>query len=67
MVFGDRSIDDRIQVAGEIIQNLKKFEYLGSLLTWDHNCAEDQKASRKCDRRTGFRETHMKQQETEHR
>ena len=41
MVFGERSIDDRIQVAGETIENVEKFEYLGSLLTWDNNCSEE--------------------------
>ena len=41
MVFGERSIDDQIQVAGESIENVEKFEYLGSLLTWDNNCSEE--------------------------
>jgi len=41
MVFRERSIDDRIQVAGETIENVEKFEYLGSLLTWDNNCSEE--------------------------
>ena len=37
MVFGGRNIDNTIQVAGHIIKNVDKFEYLGSLLTWDNN------------------------------
>ena len=41
MVFGERSIDERIQVAGETIENVERFEYLGSLLTWDNNCSEE--------------------------
>ena len=41
MVFGDRNIDDTIQVAGTVIENVDKFEYLGSLLTWDNNCSEE--------------------------
>jgi hypothetical protein len=38
MVFGERNIDKNIQVAEETIENVGKFEYLGSLLTWDNNC-----------------------------
>jgi hypothetical protein len=41
MVFGDRSIESSIHVAGNIIENVEKFEYLGSLLTWDNNCSEE--------------------------
>ncbi|CAF2080138.1 unnamed protein product [Rotaria magnacalcarata] len=33
MVFGDRNIESSIQVAGEAIDNVEKFEYLGSPLT----------------------------------
>ena len=33
MVFGDRQIDQEIQVAGKSIENVEKFDYLGSLLT----------------------------------
>ena len=40
MVFGERNIDSNIQVAGETIENVDKFEYLGSVLTWDNNCSE---------------------------
>ena len=41
IVFGDRNIDNNIQVAGENIENVERFEYLGSLLTWDNNCSEE--------------------------
>ena len=41
MVFGDRNIDSSMQVAGNTIENVEKFEYLGSLLTWDNNCSEE--------------------------
>ena len=41
MVFGDRNIGNRIHVAGSTIENVEKFEYLGSLLTWDNNCSEE--------------------------
>ena len=34
MVFGEINVDDRIQVAGETIENVEMFEYLGSLLTY---------------------------------
>ena len=41
MVFGERNIESNIQVAGETIENVEKFEYLGSLLTWDNNCSDE--------------------------
>ena len=41
MVFGDRNIESRIHVVGDTIENVEKFEYLGSLLTWDNNCSEE--------------------------
>ena len=41
MVFGEINVDDRIHVAGETIENVERFEYLGSLLTWDNNCSEE--------------------------
>ena len=41
MVFGERNVDDRIQVTGETIENVERFEYLGSPLTWDNNCSEE--------------------------
>ena len=41
MVFGDRKLGNSVQVAGKTIENVEKFEYLGSLLTWDNNCSEE--------------------------
>lgn len=41
MVFGDKNIDKNLEIAGNTIENVEKFEYLGSLLTWDNNCSED--------------------------
>ena len=41
MVFGDRNIETSIQVAGQTIENVEKFEYLNSLLTWDNNCSDE--------------------------
>ena len=43
MVFGERNINNHVQVAGETIENMEKFEYLDSLLTWDNNCSEEMK------------------------
>jgi hypothetical protein len=41
MVFGQRNMESNIQVAGVTIENVEKFEYLGSLLTWDNNCSDE--------------------------
>jgi hypothetical protein len=41
MIFGEGNINNNIQVAGETIENVEKFEYLGSLLTWDNNCSDE--------------------------
>lgn len=41
MVFRDRKPGNSIQVAGETIENVEKFEYLGTLLTWDNNCSDE--------------------------
>jgi Reverse transcriptase (RNA-dependent DNA polymerase)/Endonuclease-reverse transcriptase/Domain of unknown function (DUF6451) len=41
MVFGDRNIERSIRVAGNTIENVEKFEYLGSLITWDNNCSDE--------------------------
>ena len=51
MVFGDRNIDNNIQIAGNTIENVEKFEYLGSLLTWDNNCSK--KIKRRLGKATG--------------
>ncbi|CAF3510719.1 unnamed protein product [Rotaria socialis] len=41
LVFGDRNIEKHVQIAGNIIENVEQFEYLGSLLTWDNNCSAE--------------------------
>ena len=41
MVLGDRKIEQEIQIGGKNVQNVDKFEYLGSLITWDNNCSEE--------------------------
>ncbi|CAF2109420.1 unnamed protein product [Rotaria magnacalcarata] len=41
LVFGDRNIEKHVQIAGNIIENVEQFEYLGSLLTWDNNCSDE--------------------------
>ena len=65
MVFGDRSIESKIDLAGGTIENVEKFEYLGSLLTWDNNCSEEIK--RRIGKATGALASlkHLEQQKTE--
>ena len=41
MVFGEKDNSQEIKISEETIENVNKFEYLGSLLTWDNNCTED--------------------------
>jgi hypothetical protein len=41
MVFGERSIEQALHISGATIENVDKFEYLGSLITWDNNCSEE--------------------------
>ena len=41
MVFGERNIEEAVQMAGTTIENVDKFEYLGSLITWDNNCSDE--------------------------
>ena len=41
LVFSDRNIEKHVQIPGNIIENVKQFEYLGSLLTWDNNCTDE--------------------------
>jgi hypothetical protein len=68
MVFGDRNTGDITQVAGETIENVEKFEYLGTLLIWDNNCSDEIK--RRIGKVTGAMaslNTHMEQQEIENR
>ena len=40
MVFGDKHIGKKIQIADTTIENVEKFEYLGSVVTWDNDCSE---------------------------
>ena len=40
MVFGERKIGQEIQIGSKNVENVDKFEYLGSLITWDNNCLE---------------------------
>ena len=39
MVFGDKHIDEEIQISDTIIENVEKYEYLGSMVTWDNDCS----------------------------
>ena len=41
MVLGDRKIEQEIQIGGKNVENVDKFVYLGSLITWDNNCSEE--------------------------
>jgi hypothetical protein len=41
MVFGDKNIDQQMEINGEHIENVEEFEYLGSLITWDNNCSKE--------------------------
>ena len=41
MVFGDRKIEQEIRVGRKNVENVDKFEYLWSLITWDNNCSEE--------------------------
>ena len=41
MEFGDRKIEPEIRVGRKNVENVDKFEYLGSLITWDNNCSEE--------------------------
>ena len=41
IVFGYKKIEKEIQIEGKNIENIDKFEYIGSLITWDNNCSEE--------------------------
>ena len=41
MVLDDRKIEQEIQIGGKNVENVDKFEYLGSLITWDNNCSPE--------------------------
>ena len=40
MMFGKRNIEQAVHMAVTIVENVDKFEYLGSLITWD-SCSEE--------------------------
>ena len=41
MVFGDRKIEQKIQIGKKNVENVDMFEYLGGLITWDNNSSEE--------------------------
>ena len=41
MVFGGRKTEQEIHIGSKNVENVDKFEYLGSLITWDNNRSEE--------------------------
>ena len=41
VVFDDRKIGQEIQIGGKNIEDVDKFQYLGSLITWDNKCSKE--------------------------
>src|SRR6218665_2312086 len=41
MVFGEETTDMEIKVQDEVIEDVKEFVYLGSLLTWNNDCTKE--------------------------
>ena len=41
MVFGNKRIEQEIQIEDKNMEKVDKFEYLGNLITWDNNCSEE--------------------------
>jgi hypothetical protein len=41
MVFGQEKIEKELELEGRQIENVKEFEYLGSLMTWDNDCTTE--------------------------
>ena len=41
MVFEERNIENNIQVVGVTVDNVERFEYLGSLPMWDNNYSDE--------------------------
>ena len=41
IMFGDRRIEQEIQIEDKNIENVDKFESLGSLITQDNNCSKE--------------------------
>ena len=40
-MFGDRKVEQEIQIGSKNVEKVDKFEYLGSQITWDNNCSEE--------------------------
>ena len=40
-MFGDRKIELELTIGGKSMENVDKFEYLGSLVIWVNNCSEE--------------------------
>ena len=41
VAFDDRKIGQGIQIGGKNIENVDKFQYLGTLIIWDNNCSQE--------------------------
>ena len=41
MVFGERNMEETLEVNGEEIQNVEEFTYLGSTVTYDLDCKKE--------------------------
>ena len=41
MIFGLEKIENDIAGGSQMIENVKEYVYLGSLLTWDNDCTKD--------------------------
>ena len=41
MMFGREEMANEIKVGDQKVGNVKKFVYLGSLLTWDNDCTKE--------------------------
>src|SRR6218665_2257008 len=41
MAFGEETTDMEIKVQDEVIEGVKEFVYLGSLLTWNNDCTKE--------------------------
>jgi len=39
--FGSETIEKAMVIGDRTIENVTRFVYLGSLLTWHYNCTED--------------------------
>jgi len=41
MVMGSADIESQLVVGTSVIENVREFVYLGSLLTWDNDCSKE--------------------------